>query len=149
MMRARRRAQAGNRALPHVAGCTQGRQIGLDRLHGGGIGFHKAGAAGTAGQRLDAKRAGAGKQIEHIQPLEAAEPAGEHGENRLAGAVAGRAGGRAGRGLQRPAPPAARNDAHQRGSGRAALSIDLSRATSASGISSAMRGGRSSRPIGP
>ena len=62
---------------------------------------------GAARQRLEAERAGAGEEIGDLQLLEAAEPAGEHREQALAGAVAGRPGGLARRrssGRPRQAP---------------------------------------------
>ena len=48
---------------------------------------------GAARQRFEAERAGAGEEIGDLEALEAADPAGEHREQALAGAVAGRAGG--------------------------------------------------------
>ena len=90
-----------------LAGAEPG-DIAPERVERGPVLLDEGAVRGAARQRLEAERAGAGEEIGDLQPLEAAEPAGEHREQALAGAVAGRAGGLAGRRLERPAAPLGR-----------------------------------------
>jgi hypothetical protein len=100
VMCARSAADAGDWALPHIAGGAHGGEIGADGLHGGGVIIDEAGRAGAARQRFDPQCAGAGEQVEHVQVFKGAEPAGEHRKDCFAGAVAGRPGRFPGGGFQ-------------------------------------------------
>ena len=85
-----------------VAGAEPG-DVAPERVERGAVLLDEGAVRGAARQRLEAERAGAGEEIGDLQPLEAAEPAGEHREQAFAGAVAGRAGGVARRRLDRAA----------------------------------------------
>src|SRR3546814_15400445 len=67
--------------------------VALDRGHGARVGFDEQAVRRSARQGLQAEGPGAGEQVGDAQALEGADPAGEHGEQAFAGAIAGRARG--------------------------------------------------------
>src|SRR3954467_7212575 len=84
----------------------------LERVERRAVLLDEGAVRGPARKRFEAERAGAGEQVGHFQPLEASEPALQHREQALTGAVACRAGGGAGRRLDRPAAPFPGDDPH-------------------------------------
>ena len=91
----RARAERQHIGLANVGlGETEPVGIGADRVDGGAVLFDEGAVGRAARQRLEAQRAGAGEEIADAQPFESAEAAGQHGEQRLARAVGGRAGRR-------------------------------------------------------
>ena len=120
-------------------------EVGAQRVERGAVLLDEHARGGAARQGLDAQRAGAREQVDDAQPLEAAQPARQHREQRLSCAIGGGAGGVADGGLERAASPLAGDDPHPRSPAKAGVQAPPLRNTSrppcAPGLGPLLRGG--------